>query len=142
MDKMKQMMDEFWLYFQPNIFSMPCFLHTIFCPMQRVTLTSGQSARMRSQRNLWTLQHSYDHSSSFSLSAALFINSLQTADSDFPQSIIFISVVFFFFFQSRKSQISRRSLQLKIFMRTQTLDAKKSRDVSATSTNPTSLYIS
>lgn len=144
MDKMKQMMDEFWLYFQPNIFSMPRFLHTMFGPMQRVTLSSGQSARMRSQQNLWTLQGSYDHSRSLLFTVCSLVYQFPP-DSWFRFSTMHyfhFCGIFYLFFHSRKSQISRRSLQLKTFIWTQTRNAKKINDFSATSTNPTPLYIS
>lgn len=89
-DKTKLVMDEPGLHSQSNTSPEPDFLYTKFCLIQIVTLSSGHYITpKRRYINLWMVQYSplimLDCSS---LSADLFINPIQLAESHFPQCII------------------------------------------------------
>lgn len=111
---MKLMIDEFWHYFWFNIFHARFSSHYILshgesCTVQWSEYWNEKLMKfMDTTMLLWYFQL-------LCLQFCLLIP-LQTADSDFPQCIIFIFVTVIFFTQKKKSKIPLRWLQLNYYM--------------------------
>lgn len=97
MDKMKLMMDEFGLHSQSKTSCVPDLLYSNFCPIEIVVLSEGRSTLQQNVKEIYGWCNTPVITlACFSLSAALFINPIQPADSYFPQCIILNAISFFF----------------------------------------------